>query len=223
MAKILLVEDDEDIQFTVCKSLSNESYTVEVAASGEEALDRLQAFNYDVIVLDIALPGVSGMSVCESYRRSGGKAPIIMLTGKTAIEDKECGLDLGADDYLTKPFHMRELLARIRAVLRRPAQVAGNVLQARGMELNAATRTLKVDGQEIYLLPRDFELLEFFMRHPGQIFSSEALLERVWHNDKDVGQDALRSSIRRIRQKINDNDCVIIENVPKVGYRLTNA
>lgn len=221
MPKILLVEDDCDIQLTVSKCLSAENYTVEIAASGEEGLERLGCFEYDVIVLDVKLPGISGTDVCRQFRKSGGKTPILMLTGKDSIDDIESGLDSGADDYLTKPFDMRELLARLRAMLRRPAAVSQtNVLRVGSIELDTATRKLKRDGTAVYMLPRDFELLEFLMRHPSQIFSTEALLERVWHNDKDVGQDALRSSLRRIRQKIGDSECKIIENIPKVGYRL---
>lgn len=221
MPKILLVEDDSDIQLTISKCLSAENYTVEIVGSGEEGLERLQCFEYDVIVLDLKLPGISGTDVCRHFRKSGGNTPVIMLTGKDSIDDKENGLDSGADDYLTKPFDIRELLARLRAILRRPQAVSQtNVLRVGSIELDTATRKLKRDGTDVYMLPRDFELLEFLMRHPSQIFSSEALLERVWHNDKDVGQDALRSSLRRIRQKIGDSECKIIENIPKVGYRL---
>lgn len=221
MPKILLVEDDSDIQLTVSKCLSAENYTVESVPSGEEALERLQCFEYDVIILDLSLPGIGGIEVCRHYRKTGGSAPVLMLTGKNSIDDKESGLDSGADDYLTKPFDIRELLARLRAMLRRPTAVSqSNVLRVGSIELDTATRKLKREGVEVYMMPRDFELLEFLMRHPAQIFSSEALLERVWHNDKDVGQDALRSSLRRIRQKIGDSECTIIENIPKVGYRL---
>lgn len=221
MAKILLVEDDPDIRFAVQNCLTRESHTVELVEDGKEALERLERYQYDVILLDIELPILSGVDVCKSFRLAGGKTPVLMLTGKTAVSDKEIGLDSGADDYLTKPFDLRELLARMRALLRRGnLSSSTNLLKIGILELNTATRKINRQGVEVYLLPRDFELLELFMRFPDEIFSADALLDRVWHNDKEVGPDALRSSLRRLRQKLGDTDCTIIENVPKVGYRL---
>lgn len=220
MAKVLLVEDDPDVQFTVNQSLTREQYTVEVVGNGIEGLERLAAFTYDVIILDIDLPGKNGVQVCQEFRAGGGRTPVLMLTGKGQVTDKATGLDAGADDYLTKPYDIRELLARLRALLRRPQDVAlSNVLQYKNMQLDTARRVFKVDGQDVYILPRDFELLEFFMRHQGEVFSSEALLDRVWHADKEVSPDALRSSLKRIRQKIGDTECSIISNLPKIGYR----
>lgn len=224
MPKILLVEDDPDMQFAVQNGLRRESYTVEVAGDGVEALERLAVFQYDLILLDLELPKLSGYEVCRKFRTAGGKAPILMLTGLSAVNEKESGLDSGADDYLTKPFDMRELLARIRALLRRgQLKSASTILKVGELELNTVTRKLLRGGTEVYLVPRDFELLELLMRYPDEIFSSEALMERVWHNDKDLSQDALRSSLRRIRRKIGDDDCRIIENIPKVGYRLCKS
>lgn len=220
MAKVLLVEDDSDVQFMIASCLTREMYTVETAEDGNLALERLDLFQYDLIILDVDLPEVNGYEVCRRFRAQGGKTPILMLTGKSSIEEKEAGLDVGADDYLTKPFNVRELLARLRALLRRaPMNTTSNLLTHGDLELNTATRKLSRNGLDIYLVPRDFELLELFMRFPGEIFSSQALLERVWHNDKDLSPDALRSSLKRIRQKIGDADCKIIENIPKVGYR----
>jgi DNA-binding response OmpR family regulator len=220
MAKILLVEDDADIQFTVSTVLTKDMHTVESVGDGIEASDRLLACTYDLIILDLDLPRRNGLQVCREFREQGGKTPILMLTAKSTIEEKAGGLDCGADDYLTKPFDTRELQARLRALLRRPSDILQNtVLRYGPLELNTSTRRLSRDGEDVYLVPRDFELLEFFMRHPGQVFSTEALLERVWHTDKDVSPDALRSSLKRVRQKIGDTNCSIIENLPKVGYR----
>lgn len=220
MAKILLVEDDADIQFTVSTVLTKDMHTVEAVGDGIEACERLVSFTYDLIILDLDLPRRNGLLVCREFRNKGGKTPILMLTAKSSIEDKAGGLDCGADDYLTKPFDTRELQARLRALLRRPSDILQDtVLRYGSLELNTSTRRLSREGVEVYLVPRDFELLEFFMRHPGQVFSTEALLERVWHTDKDVSPDALRSSLKRVRQKIGDTDCSIIENLPKVGYR----
>jgi DNA-binding response OmpR family regulator len=222
VAKILLVEDDKDIRYTVASTLTKEHFTVEEAADGRQALELLGSFEYDVIILDVNMPHVSGVQVCKQFRSRGGKTPVLMLTAQSQIEHKEEGLDAGADDYLTKPFDIRELMARIRALLRRSSSVAeSNVLTAGNLTLNVKSRMLERNGENVYLLPRDFELIEFLIRYPNQIFSADSLLERVWHNDKDVSQDALRSSIKRLRQKIGDTECKIIENIPKVGYKLS--
>ena len=139
---------------------------------------------------------------------------------QSAAAEKVAALDLGADDYLTKPFDLRELSARLRALLRRPQAVTANTLQIGDLILEPASRRVTNKGLEIHLLPRDFALLEFFMRHPDQIFSNDALLERVWHSESDATGEALRSALKRIRYKINDKHCTIIENIPRIGYRM---
>jgi DNA-binding response OmpR family regulator len=145
-----------------------------------------------------------------------------MLTGKNAISEKEAGLDSGADDYLTKPFNMKELSARLRALLRRPAGVVENVLKVRDIEMDPARYLVTKAGTEIQLLPKEFSLLEFFMRHPNQVFSSDALIQRVWHSDSDATGDAIRTCLKRLRKKLGDNDEKepIIQTVHGVGYRM---
>ncbi len=221
MAKILYVEDDAELQYSVALLLRAERHTVEAVEFGQEALDRLAYAQFDLIILDINLADLNGKTVCSEYRRGGGKTPVLMLTGNGEIIDRTSGLDSGADDYLTKPFDSRELLARVRALLRRPIDTAlSNTLRHGCIELDTITRKVSRNGIEVFMQPRDFELLELLMRHPTQTFSNDALLDRVWHVDDEASLNALRSSIKRIRQKIGDTNGDIIENIPKVGYRM---
>lgn len=223
MAKVLLVEDDTELLDAISDYLTNEGYTVERVENGEEAHFRLSTFAYDVVVLDWTIPKITGIEVLKQYRNMGGKTPILMLTGRGNVEDKEAGLDSGSDDYLTKPFSMRELSARLRSLLRRPVEtLKSNTLIFHGLALETATRKLTIDNVEIHLLPRDFTLLEFLMRNPDQIFSNDALLDRVWHSESNATEDSLRSSFKRIRKKIGDTECNLIENVPKIGYRFNS-
>lgn len=223
MAKILIVEDDDDFAMTLVDGLSLERHTVERAATGIEGSEFLQAAEYDVIVLDWNLPGRSGIDVLKQFRSSGGTTPVLMLTGKGAIQDKEQGLDTGADDYLTKPFDMRELVARVRALLRRREVVASNTLQARDIVLDPVKHRVTKAGASVHLLPRDFALLEFFMRHPDEVFPAETLLARVWQFESEASLEGLRAAIRRIRKAVDgdaDLSNSIIENISRVGYRL---
>jgi DNA-binding response OmpR family regulator len=144
-----------------------------------------------------------------------------MLTGRGSISDKEAGLDSGADDYLTKPFNMKELSARIRAMLRRSTSQPSNVLTTGDLVVDPGKYKVLRKGVEIQLLPREFALLEFFMRHPDEVFSAEALLQRVWHSESEATSDALRTCIKRLRQKIDNSDeDSVIQTIPRVGYRL---
>ena len=221
MAKVLLVEDDRDLSELVADYLSYEHYQVDRVYNGSDGLDRLKFYSYEVVILDWELPGLSGLEVCKQYRESGGLTPIIMLTAKRAIEDRATGLDVGADDYLVKPFHVKELLARIRALLRRGTQLTSNVLRVGDLEMNPTTYEVKRSGVEIELIPKDFALLEFLMRHPNQIFSTEALLNHVWKADSDSTAEAIRASVKRIRKKIDEPEGEsIIRNLHGVGYKL---
>jgi len=221
MAKILLVEDDEPLALTIEKSLTVEHYTVERAVDGEEGWARLIGSDFDLVILDWNLPGRSGLSICREYRERGGSTPILMLTGKTAIHEKEAGFESGADDYLTKPFSMRELSVRIKALMRRPPKLIPKILQVGDIRLDPVNFNVWRGEQSVQLMPIDFALLEFLMRNPNSTFSQDALIQRVWHSDKDATSDSLRSAIRRIRQKLDDDSGEsIIETIPRVGYRL---
>ena len=223
MAKILIVEDDVDLSYNIKRFLMSENHAVEVMADGAETLEHLRFYQYDLIVLDLMLPGsLSGLDVCKQYRASGGVTPILILTGKTKIEDKEIGLDLGADDYLTKPFHLRELSARLRALLRRAPQLRENTLSCGYVSIDLAKHKVLRETEEIHLLPKEYALLEFLMRHQEQVYSPEALLDRIWPSSSDVSPDSVRTYIARLRSKIDiDGKPSIIQNVHGVGYKMT--
>jgi DNA-binding response OmpR family regulator len=219
MAKILLVEDDHDLASLISNILSIERHTVESVANGQEALGRLKMFKYELVVLDWMLPGLSGMDVCTEFRSKGGSTPILMLTSKSSPEEKEKGLDAGADDYLTKPFHPKELSARIRALLRRPQAVAAKVLQVGSVVLDPKTMKVYKNEEEIHLLPKEFSLLELFMRYPNQVFSGDALLDRVWAAESAASLDTVRTYIKTLRKKIDsEGNASLIRTVHGVGY-----
>lgn len=223
MARILLVDDDVDLVDMISEWLSSE-YQVDKAFDGQSGLLMLRDSQYDVIVLDWNLPRISGLDVCRQFRAGGGRTPIIFLTGKTTVADRELGLDGGADDYLVKPFSMRELNARLRAVQRRGELIVNEVLRCGEITLDSGRHRVTKGEVSVHLLPKEFALLEFFMRHPDQVFSSDNILARVWSTDSETGGNAVRTAIKRIRQKLDDPGCSesesIIENIPRVGYRL---
>ena len=229
MAKILLVEDDQDLSMMVKAGLEGERHVVEVAYDGEEAMHLIKSEEYDVVVLDWQLPKLAGIEVLKNLRQMSKSVSVIMLTGKSGIDHKEEGIDTGADDYLTKPFDMRELHARLRALLRRPSgasAMAGNCLKAGDLELDPVKYRLTRGGKDIHLTPKDFALLEFFLRNPDHVFSVQTILSRVWSYESDASPEGLRAAIRRIRKAVDKNDDPnesIIENVARVGYRLRKS
>lgn len=221
MAKVLLVEDDATLAHNVVEWLKLEHYVVEWVADGTEALDRLKFYKFDLIILDWMIPGVTGVEVCKQFRTHGGTTPILMLTGKNNIAEKELGLDSGSDDYLTKPFNLKELSARLRALLRRQPALSGNKLNCGSLELDLQDHNVMKNGKQVHLVPKEYSLLEFFMRHPNQVFSSEALLDRVWNSSSDVSPESIRTYVARLRSKIDDENAEsMIENVHGVGYKL---
>lgn len=219
MAKVLLVEDDRQLSNLIVDWLKGEGHLPEAVAKGTDGLEYLRSFKFDLVILDWDLPGLSGLEVCREFRNSGGKTPILMLTGKTHIDEKAVGLDSGADDYLTKPFHFKELGARLRALLRRPASVQANVLTAGHLVLDPVTRQAQARGKELNLQPKEFALLEFLMRHPSQPFSSESIIERVWSSDTEAAPDTVRIQIMRLRNKIDESGKEsMIRTLHRVGY-----
>lgn len=221
MAKILLVEDDKVTSSMVRDWLENDRFTVEEAHTGEDALSFLRAYQYDLVVLDWMLPETSGVDVLKAYRSAGGQSPVLMLTGQTQIESKEIGLDCGADDYLTKPFDMRELSARIRALLRRPASTIDSILRCDDLELDTRRSQVRRGNKEIKLMPTEYALLEFLMRNQDRLFSSAELLERVWSSDSQATEIGVRTYITRLRKKIDvDGAPSLITNVHGMGYKL---
>lgn len=223
MQKILLVEDDRELALVVGEWLISENYAVDTVHEGKSGYAYLSEGHYDLAILDWSLPGLTGVEILQKYRANHGGTPVLMLTGKNEIAEKEQALDAGADDYLTKPFAMRELSARLRALSRRSLKMAEESLKVGKIEIDPRKHKVKKDGKEVHLLPKDFALLEFLMRHPDEVFSSESLLQRVWNFDHEVTTDALRTSIKRLRKMFDDSeneDDSFIESVRRVGYRL---
>jgi DNA-binding response OmpR family regulator len=225
MAKLLLVEDDVNAAEMVATWLRAERYIVEIANDGEAGLEHLRMAEYDVVLLDWELPGLSGYEILRHLRASSKLTPVIMLTAKSEIEDKEKGLDGGADDYLSKPYSLKELSARIRTQLRRLSQQPQNELILRGITLIPDQLRVKRDGKDIALLPKEFSLLEFFMRNPDRVFSAEAVMSRVWPAETEVSTNAFRSALKRLRQKLNETDeqKPLIETVLGAGYRFNSS
>lgn len=221
MAKILIVEDEADLAELVKNWLAKDHHLVEIADDGLEALIRMETNNYDVVILDIMLPSVNGMEICKRYRKSGGSAGIIMVTAKGHVDDKETGLDSGADDYMTKPFQLKELAARVRAVLRRNHGQAQDVMRFRDLEIDVNEFKVLKGGHEVHLLPKEFRLFEFFLRHPHQVFSAEDLLSSVWESDTEALLDTVRGHVTRVRKKLDTAGTPsIIATVYGVGYKL---
>lgn len=221
MAKILIVEDSVDLCSSILEWLSHEQHTVDVVHDGNDGYFRLQNYQFDVVVLDWDLPGMAGVEICRKYRSSSGSTPILMLTGKSEITNRMEGLDAGADDYLVKPFDLRELSARIRALLRRPAATLSNVLSVRDYSLDMSTKKLMRNGEEIILAPRELALMEFFMRHPDQVFSQEDLLEKVWSSESEASVYSVYTAVKMLRKKLTrQGEKSIVATVHGLGYRL---
>lgn len=221
MSKILIVEDEVALAEKIREWLVHEKYVVEVSHDGKDALALLKTYSYDVVVLDWQLPGLEGIEICRQFRAHGGITPVIFLTGKDTIPDKEAGLDSGADDYLTKPFHVRELSARIRACLRRPGHVQAEVLTVGDLSLE--TKTLKVfkADKPIALQPKELALLEYLMRHPAEVFSAKALLDKVWNADSNASEDTIRTYMKTLRRKITaEGEECLIKTIHGLGYKI---
>ncbi|MBY0547972.1 MAG: response regulator transcription factor [Candidatus Obscuribacterales bacterium] len=220
MGKLLLVEDEHDLSNQVRDWLQREHHTVEVLDNGQVAADTLRVTQYDLIILDWQVPGISGLEVCKQFRNRGGKTPVLMLTARNSVDDREQGLDSGADDYLCKPFHMKELSARVRALIRRAAGATNNVLQAGAIQLDPSARRVVKDATEIHLEPREFALLEFLMRNPNIVFNADALVTRVWETDTEISPDSVRTYIKALRKKLDQKE--LITTLHGLGYRLNS-
>jgi DNA-binding response OmpR family regulator len=215
MAKVLVVEDDADFNVMVSSYLRKENHVVDSVDCAEEAKAYFAAGSPEVIILDWNLPDMEGVDLLKWIRAQGGNVAVIMLTGKGKIVEREQGLDSGADDYLIKPVSVRELAARIRAVLRRPSFVQ-NSLSIGGFELQRSSLSVLAGGKEIRLLPSEFAVLEFLARHPEEIFSAEVLLARVWNSGSEATTDSVRTAIKQIRKKVSPQ---IIETIVGAGYK----
>jgi DNA-binding response OmpR family regulator len=200
--RVLVVEDDEEIADVLRRSLRNEGYEVRTSGDGVEALDLAVGFVPDLVVLDLGLPRMDGVEVCRRLREDGGDVPILMLTARAETEDRVGGLDSGADDYLTKPFERQELLARIRALLRRRPPRGSASLQVADLTLNPATREVRRGEREIELTNREFELLEFLLRNERLVVSRERLLDEVWGYDPLAATNTIDVFVSNLRRKL---------------------
>lgn len=217
---VLVVEDEKQVANLIRKGLEEQGYCVEVSHHGDEAYTLASTRPYDVLVLDIMLPGRDGLSILRGLRKNRNTVPVILLTARSELEERIEGLDMGADDYLTKPFYVEELISRIHAVVRRTAGDPMTLLSADTLAVNLITREVKRDGRPIRLTTREFSLLEYLMRSPGRVFTRTQIIEHVWGYDFDPNTNLVDVYIQRLRKKIRgDAGGDLLETVRGVGYR----
>lgn len=219
--RILVVEDEEKVGAFIRRGLEQSAYSVDLAVTGEEALDLLAAAQYDAVVLDIMLPGISGLDVVREMRRRRIEIPVLALTARGTLDDRIFGLDAGCDDYLPKPFAFQELLARLRALQRRATTVRLPQLTYRDLTLDPASRTVLRGGRRIELTNKEYSLLEYLMRYPEQVLSRSVLLEQVWGYDFETQSNVLEVYMNFLRKKIDaKTDRKLLHTVRGVGYVL---
>jgi two-component system response regulator MprA len=220
--RVLVVDDERAVRDSLRRALELEGYDVELAADGEEALERLaQNGEPDAVVLDILMPRMDGLEVCRRLRREGHRLPVLMLTARDEVENRVAGLDAGADDYVTKPFALEELLARLRALLRRTTSGSGEVLRFADLELDPKTREVRRAGAPIELTRTEFSLLELFLLNPRQVLTRSVIFERVWGYDFGFSSNSLDVYIGYLRRKTEAGDRPrLIQTVRGVGYAL---
>lgn len=218
--RILVVEDEVKIAKSLEKGLSSEGYVVDVAYDGDMAETLVDANTYDLVLLDWMIPGEhDGPALVHLWRTGGEQAPILMLTARTTIGDKVEGLDAGADDYLAKPFSFDELLARVRALLRRPKAHGGNVLESGLLQLDVVSKLAHVANKQVHLTAKEFQLVEYLLRHKGEVVSKDQLLDHVWDDEERVQHNTVETFIANVRKKIGSGDS-IIQTVRGYGYKV---
>jgi DNA-binding response OmpR family regulator len=219
--KILLVEDEHRIAQSIKKGLEQERMAIDVAYDGIEGYDLAIDEDYDVIILDLMLPGMNGLEICNKLRLNKKETPILILTARGQVEDKVEGLNKGADDYLTKPFAFEELIARIRALVRRPQNIKEELLKVDELSLNVRSFEVIRNKKIIKLSSKEFTLLEFLMRHPGQILSKEQIMNHVWSYETDILPNTVEVYIRNLRNKIDKGfNYPLIQTVRGFGYKI---
>jgi len=218
----MVVDDERPVRESLRRALELEGYEIELAEGGGEALEKLEGESQpDALVLDVLMPGIDGLEVCRRLRREGSQLPVLMLTARAEIENRVAGLDAGADDYLTKPFALEELLARLRALLRRASQDGREVLRFADLELDPGTREVRRDGEQIELTRTEFSLLELFMLNPRQVLTRTIIFERVWGYDFGFASNSLDVYIGYLRRKTEVGGRPrLIQTVRGVGYAL---
>lgn len=219
--RILLVEDDLSLQANLVQHLQQANYSVDVASDGEDGLFQAQETLFDAAIIDVGLPKIDGISLIEQLRQQGISYPILILTARDGWQDKVKGLDAGADDYLTKPFQVEELSARLNALIRRSAGQASPVINNGPLQLNTRTLALSFKKQPITLSSSEFKLFEYLMLHQGEVISKSTLIEHIYDQDFDLDSNVIEVFIRRLRKKLDpDNQYQLIETLRGQGYRL---
>lgn len=218
--RILVVEDEVKIATSLQRGLEGEGYVVDVAYDGDQAEVMAGSTEYDAAILDWMIPGrYDGPGLIALWRGRGDQTPLLLLTAKTSVGDKVSGLDMGADDYLAKPFSFDELLARVRALLRRPKAHHGNVMSAGPLDLDIAAKSVQVKGKTIHITAKEFQVLEYLLRHTGEVISKQRLLTHVWSDEDRVQENTVETFIGHLRKKLKPHDDLIV-TVRGYGYKL---
>lgn len=220
--RILIVEDDERIAASLAEALTDQNYVVDVATDGQAGWEFVKAFAYDLILLDVMLPKLDGINLCRQMRSEGYRMPILMVTARDTTTDQVTGLDAGADDYVIKPYKLQELMARIRALLRRGSSNLPPVLKWESLCLDSSTCEVTYKEQPLQITPKEYRLLELFLRRGCRVFSRSAILENLWSFEEPPGEDTVKAHIKRLRQKLKVAGAPddFIETVYGLGYRL---
>ncbi|WCN36351.1 response regulator transcription factor [Aneurinibacillus uraniidurans] len=219
---VLVAEDDQKLGKLITHMLKKEAHTVDWFDSGHDVVESVQASAYDAVILDWMMPGEDGVSICRRLRAAGYTGGILLLTARDELDDRVCGLDAGADDYLVKPFEFAELLARVRALARRTrTPLVADTIEAGGLVLHCTEHTLRQNDTVIQLTPREFQLMELLLRNRGQVVPRDVILERIWGYDADISSNTLDAFVRLLRKKIDTSGShKLIQNVRGIGYRL---
>ena len=219
--RLLLAEDEIELSNALVTVLKHNNYSVDAVYNGQDALDYLETGNYDGAILDIMMPKIDGITVLKSIRKSGNSIPVLLLTAKAEVEDRVLGLDSGADDYLTKPFHMKELMARVRAMTRRQADVTDSVLSFCDLTLDRLTYRMEVGEKHVRLGNKEYQMLEMLMANPGQIISVEQFMDKIWGYDSETELNSVWVFISYLRKKLASIDAhVQIKATRGLGYSL---
>lgn len=223
--RILIVEDDDRIAKPLAEDLRHQHYVVDLAYDGIAGWEFTQAVTYDLILLDLMLPKIDGITLCQRLRSHGYPGFVLMLTAKDTLTDKVIGLDAGADDYLVKPFELEELTARIRALSRRPPDLQTLILRYEKLEIAPTLHTATYAGKLLNLTPKEYRILECFLHNPSQVFTRAMLLDKLWELDQISGENTIKTHIGNLRQKLKraGSQANLIETVYGVGYRLTST
>jgi two-component system copper resistance phosphate regulon response regulator CusR len=220
--RILVVEDEPAAAAVLAKGLREHAYAVDIAGDGEAARDQISGTDYDLVILDVLLPRINGLELCREIREFGATVPILMLTARGGLDQRVEGLDAGADDYLSKPYHFPELLARVRALLRRGPALAPVILSVADLQLDSRAHAASRAGRPLVLTSKEFALLEFLMRHPDQVVSRDDITQHVWDDSYDAASNLVDVYIQRLRRKIDDgHDLKLIRTQRGAGYVLS--